>query len=235
MKRNIFVLFFIFSILQVSQLFSADYHVIVKTERTYMDFTRESQTEYWFCEDKICIKHSRQTTIIREDLGLYWNIFGKNYYENKIESDEKKEEKTEKKTDIHTLGYDRYSPDYDWKIDETSTEKVINGYQTKFYEADGDADFAEVQTELWICNGANIKGSSLFNDQMIKEYQSNKQRKIIAKILEKNKNSFPVEINETIVNSIAPNMINKVQLIKFEEVEAPENIYELPEGLEKRK
>ena len=85
MKRNIFVLIFIFLILQVSQLFSADYHVIVKTERTYMDFTREYQTEYWFCQDKICIKHGRQTTIIREDLGLYWNIFGKTYYENKIE------------------------------------------------------------------------------------------------------------------------------------------------------
>jgi len=234
MKRNIFVLIFILLILQVSQLFSADYYVIIKTERTYMDFTRESQTEYWFCQDKICIKHGRQTTIIREDLGLYWNIFGKNYYENKIESDEKKEEKPEKEIDIHTLGYDRYSPDYDWIVEETSTEKEINGYQTKLYKADGDADFAEVQTEFWICNGQNIKGSSLFNNQMTKEFQSNKQRKIIAKILEKNKNSFPVEIHESIMNSIAPNMIYKVQLIKFEEMEVPKNIYELPEGLERK-
>lgn len=227
----IFLTLFIFL---TRDLAAQDFYAVLKTSRTYMDYTREYQTEYWFCNDKTCIKRSRQTTIVRNDLDVVWTIFGKKYIENKLNPENKGRDQNKKEVDIHTLGFERYTPDYDWIVEKTDKTKMIDGFLCEHYISDGDADFAEVNSEFWICPKSKIMGNQLFNKILQNEFKNDKARQQIYKILKNNHNSFPVRIFETVVNSIAPNMVYEIQLIKFEETTAPKNIYDLPEGLEKR-
>jgi hypothetical protein len=225
------ILLFIFL---AGDLAAQDFHAVLKTSRTYMDHTRDYQTEYWFCKDKSCIKRGRQTTIVRHDLGLVWTIFGKNYYEKRLNSEDQNQKPEKEEFNVSTFGFERYTPDYDWIVKKSDQTKMINGFLCEQYLSDGDADFAETQSEFWICQKSTINGSNLFNKILQEEFKNDKARQQIGQVLKKNKNSFPVKMYETVVNSIAPNMIYDIQLATFEETKIEKEIYELPQGLEKK-
>ena len=229
--KKLILLFIFFA----GNLFAQDFHAVLKTGRTYMDHTQDYQTEYWFCKDKSCIKRGRQTTIVRNDLDLVWTIFGKNYYEKKMNPEDQNQKPEKEEFNVSTFGFERYVPDYDWIVKKSNQTKMINGFICEQYLSDGDADFAEVQSEFWICQKSTMNGSNLFNKILQNEFKNDKVRQQICKVLSENENSFPVKMYETLVNSIAPNMIYDIQLAKFEEIEAENDIYELPQGLKKRK
>jgi hypothetical protein len=210
----------------------ADVHVKSETSRLYMDFERKDVYELWLTEGKSYSKVRNRIVITREDLGVRWYIepARKTYMEIKLEEGSGTRE--EEPEDIHTVGM-YYSPEYDWEVEDTGEEKVINGFRCRLFSAVGDADFADLKAKYWVCLGKNSKGGLEYGNYMKDQLKDDPQRPRLHDILSKHKGSFPVYREENIENAIAPTMVYKIRLLELQEAEAPAGIYDLPEAFKK--
>ena len=231
-KFLFFILFFLLLIPWVAVL-TADVHVKTETTRLYMDFETTYPNEVWLAEGKNYRKVRDRVFITREDLGVRWfiDLSKKTYFEVEMEPEAQEgPDKTEE--DIHTAAYS-YNPEYDWKITDTGEEKEINGIRSRCFLAEGDADFAEIVSQYWICVDENIPGGREFRDYMLEQVKNDPQRPKLYDLMQKYEAGFPVYREDTIINAIAPTMFYKIKLLKLEMADAPPGIYDIPEGFKK--
>ena len=210
----------------------AEVHVKSETSRLYMDFERRDTYELWLAEGKSYSKVRDRIVITREDLGVRWYIepARKTYMEIKLgEGSGSGEEEPE---DIHTVGQ-YYYPEYDWEVKDTGEERVINGFRCRLFSAVGDADYADIKAEYWLCLDKNAAGGATYGAYMRKQFQGDRQRPGLFDLLRKHDGGFPVFREETIENAIAPTMVYKIRLLELREAEAPDGIFDLPEGFKK--
>lgn len=213
---------------------TADVTAKVETSRLYMDFERKDVDELWLTDGKSYRKFGNRIVITREDLGVRWYLepARKTYREIKLE--ESAGASGETPEDIHTVGMS-YSPEYDWEVNDTGEEKVINGYRCRRFYAVGDADYADIEAMYWICLDKNVGGEAEYGAYMRDQFKGDPQRPRLYDILTEHEGSFPVYREETIENAIAPTMVYKIRLLDLQEAEAPAGIYDLPEGYKKER
>jgi hypothetical protein len=210
-----------------------DDHILVENTRSYMGHKYPKMiSEFWITDNNVYLKTRRFITITRYDLKKKWMILPeqKRYFEESISlpvpSDKDKE--TQLNQTIHEVGWD-YVPQYDWIIEKTDQKQDISGWECQKVIADGDADYMEKTIEIWISKDAPINierfnnMTQLANDEWNSIYQTSPELKKF----------FIVKTKHTIVNAIAPTMLRENKVIKAETADPPQNIYELPEGLEK--
>lgn len=212
-----------------------DDHIMIDSTRSYMGHTSPKMTsEFWVTDNNVYVKTRRFITITRYDLKKKWIIspMQKRYFEESIDlpvpSDKVKE--AQSKQTIHEVGWD-YVPHYDWIIEKTDQKQDINGWTCQKVIAHGDADYEEKTIEIWVSKDAAIN-IERFNNMTQKV---NEEWKGIYQTSPELKKLFIVQTKHTIVNDIAPTMYRENKVTKAETAEPPQNIYELPEGLEKVK
>ena len=235
MKKFLSLFFSFLLLIPLTSVFAADVHVKTETTRLYMDFETTYPNEVWIAEGKAYRKARDRVFITREDLGVRWfiDLAKKTYIEVEIKPEEQ-EGQEDREEDIHTVGL-FYYPEYDWEIKDTGEEKEIKGIRTRCFLAEGDADFAEIQSQYWICVDENIQGGREFRDYMLEQVKNDPQRPKLYDVMLKYAAGFPVYREDTIINAIAPTMYFKIKLLKLETAEAPPGIYEIPEGFKKMK
>ncbi len=220
----------------------SDVHVVIETSRTYMDHTTKFTDEYWLTDDKIYQKRNNRVYITRKDLKLIWSIDSKEktYSGRKIEDQSnlekkkgsKSKQKEIQKADIHDLGF-HYEPDYEWEIKETDETKDINGFPCRLFLAEGQADFAEIILKFWICTEIQLPGAAEYHGFLMEELEGDVEQEPVLETLKKYKNSFPVYQEQIIENAISPTLHYETCLITLEITDAPQSIYDLPQGIKK--
>ncbi len=229
-KIFLFISFLVWS-LPWTALLNADVHVKTETTRLYMDFEVTYPNEVWLTEGKSYRKVRNSVFITHEDLGIRWyiDLGKKTYSEMKLEGDRAIEEQEE---DIHTAGL-FYNPKYDWEVIDTGEEKEFNGFRSRCFLANGDADFAEIASTYWICVVEDVPGGREFRDYMLEQVKNDPQRPKLHDLMLKYEAGFPVYREDTIENAIAPTMFYIIKLLKLEVAEAPPGIYDIPDGFKK--
>lgn len=181
--------------------------------------------EYWLGERKSCGKRDHQVAIAREDLGLLWSVQlkAKTYTEEKIER-----EPGPDSVDVHKLGF-AYDPVYDWQWRESEEKKDIAGFPCRAYILEGDADCSEVVLKFWVGSGEYSRVNSLILDFV----GGDEIRKPAGEMLQKFPDGFLVGCEKFEDPPLGYPRTTAVFLKKLEEVEAPDKIYEVPEGMRK--
>ena len=233
MKRMVGLLALIFWLWPAGLAARADTHALTSSIRFYMDQERKTEGELWIAPGRSWSKSGNRVLISREDLGVMWSIDpGRgSYMEFPLKETEPAAAKAQ--ADMRKLWLDYYLPEYDWTIRDTGETKNIGGFPCRRFEAQGEADFADIKAIYWISESPNVPGGRALRDYVLGQIKEDRQRAGQAKILSGRANAFMVLREETIDNSIAPTMIQKTALIKLEEAPAPAGIYDLPAGLKK--
>ncbi|UCH96879.1 MAG: DUF4412 domain-containing protein [Candidatus Aminicenantes bacterium] len=212
-----------------------DDHILVESARSYMGHIYPKMiTEFWVTDNSVYLKTSRYFTITRYDLKKKWfiNPEQKRYYERSTDLHTRADQDTETESNrtIHEVGWE-YIPHYDWIVKKPGEKQDINGWECQKVIADGDADYAEKTIEIWMSKDVPVD-IKRFNHMTQLE---NQEWKDIFQNSPELRDFFMVKTKHTIVNAIAPNMYKENKVIKAETADPPQNIYELPEGLEKVK
>ncbi|MFH0762060.1 MAG: hypothetical protein V2A67_11210 [Bacteroidota bacterium] len=212
------------------------YHAVISSTRTYMDVSRNTQSDYWFTKDKTYISNGRVITIERKDLGVVYTLIVRSneYYIDTIKP-EKTQEKTTEEIDFRYVGVDRMVSDYDWVVGKKSKNDQSGLFKADHYTADGDADFDQVALEFWLAKPGNREMAGLFNKLIQNSMSYNKTRKPLVDMLKKDKYRVPVRIVEMLENPIAPPAKTEFIVEKLEPATAPANIFELPAGAKQAK
>lgn len=212
------------------------YHAVISSTRTYMDVSRNTQSDYWFTTDKTYISNGRITTIERKDLGIVYTLIVRSneYYIDTIKP-EKTQEKAPEEIDFRYVGVDRLASDYDWIIDKKSKNDQSGIFKADHYTADGDADFDQVTLEFWLTKPGNREMAGLFNKLIQNSMSYNKTRLPLIDMLKKDKYRVPVRIVEMLENPIAPPAKTEIIVEKLEAATAPAHIFELPAGAKQAK
>jgi hypothetical protein len=213
-------------------VFGDDY-ILEESNRSYMGYTYPKKvSESWITDNKVYVKTSRFISITRYDLKKKWIILPeqKRYFEEPIDwpVQPDKNKDTQSKQSIHEVGWD-YIPQFDWIIEKTDQKEDINGRECQKIIADGDADYEEKTIEIWVSKDAPINIERFNNMTLL----ANEEWKNIFQTSPELKKLFIVKTKHTIVNDIAPTMYYEETITKAETAAPPQNIYELPEGLEK--
>jgi hypothetical protein len=229
MKKKIgSFIFFISIFISIYFPVLGDDHILVERTMSYMGHIYPKRiNEYWITDNNVYLKSGSFVTITRYDLKKRWIIFPdqKKYVEESI-SITKKETKSNQS--IHETGWD-YNPAYDWIIKKSDRKQDINGWECQEIIADGDADYAEKNIEIWVSKDIPINIQH-FNDLV---QRTNEEWAGIFQTFPELKKLFIVKTRQTIVNAIAPAKHLENKVIKAEIAEPPQNIYDLSEGLEK--
>jgi|GEM_PF-2476193 len=233
-KKRITLIVFAVISLSVFAKEPQQYHAVVKTTRTYMDVSRETQSDYWFTKGKTFTSNGRVATISRHDLGVVYTLLIKKniYYVDSIKAD-KKDNTATKDIDFRYIGVDRYNPVYDWVTNLESKNDTTGLFKSDHYIADGDADFDQVSLEFWLTKPDDRNMAELFSEIAVNSMSYQSTRKPMADLLSKKKQEVPVRIIELINNPIAPPIKNVIVIEKLEPAEAPEGIFDLPAGAKK--
>lgn len=231
MKKHLILIPLLVWLAPWTSFLSADVHVKTETTRFYMDYEMTYPNELWLTEGKTYRKVRNSVFITRKDLGIMWHfdLGKKTYTEMKLEGEgvlDKKE------GDIHIAGL-FYDPDYDWEVVDTGEEKTINGFQSRCFLANGDADFAEAESTYWICVAENVPGGREFRDYMMEQVKDDPKRHKLHDLMQKYETGFPVYREDTFENAIAPTIFYKIKLLELEVAKAPTGIYDIPEGYKK--
>ena len=210
-----------------------DDHILVESTRSYMGHIFPKMTsEFWVTNDNVYVKSRRFITITRYDLKKKWMISPeqKRYFEESVDRPVHgdKDKETPSKQSIHDVGWD-YIPHYDWIIEKTDQKQEISGWECQKVIADGDADYKEKTIEIWVSKNAPINIDRFNNMTLL----ADEEWENIFQTSPELKKMFIVQTKHTIVNDIAPTIYRENKLIKAETADPPQNIYELPEGLEK--
>jgi len=236
MKTSKLIVLLLFSWQVIAAQDIPAYHAVITSARTYMDVTRNTQSDYWFTKDKTYISNGRVITIERKDLGVVYTLIVRSneYYIDTIKP-EKTQEKTIEEIDFRYVGVDRLVSDYDWSIDKKSKNDQSGLFKSDHYAADGDADFDQVALEFWLAKPGNREMAGLLNNLMQNSMSYNKTRQPLIDKLKKDKYCVPVKIVEMLENSIAPPAKTEIIVEKLEPATAPAHIFELPAGAKQAK
>jgi hypothetical protein len=232
-KKEGFLIFVVIIFMTACFPVFGDDYIVEESNRSYMGYTYPKKvSESWITDNKVYVKTSRFITITRYDLKKKWIILPeqKRYFEEPIDwpipSDKNNE--IQSKQTIHEVGWD-YIPQFDWIIEKTDQKEDINGWECQKIIAYGDADYEEKTIEIWASKDRPINIERLNNIALL----ANEEWKNIFQTSPELKKLFMVKTKHTNVNDIAPTMYYEETIIKAEIADPPQNIYELPEGLEK--
>jgi hypothetical protein len=211
----------------------ADTHAIVESSRFYLEQETKVTFEYWIAPGRNLRKTAGRATIIREDLGLVWNLDlkGKTYTEVPLKALEPRASRP--KPDMRKLWLDYYDPDYAWTLKDTGEMKSFNGFECRGFGATGEADFAEMSATYWICLAPDVPGGKAFHDFSESQYRGDSRMAGLLEILRDHPAGICVFREEIVEPSIAPTIRTQTGLAKLEEAEAPPGTYDLPEGFQK--
>jgi len=225
------MIFFVFLLSPIILL--GELHVILESSRIYRGITRANQSEYWFSGKNVYRKRGNAITITRKDLELSWNIdlSTNTYWEEKIVKEKKLKKEKE---DTRALGF-QYEPSFDWTIREPGEKKEIDGSMCFAITVEGDDDFAESITRIWLSPDSPLEDLRPINDILTNSMYNQGESEIVQKILKKYPKAQWVSCEHTIDNPIAPIIRSVITLKKVEIAAAPANIFDLPPGLEKEK
>jgi hypothetical protein len=226
---------FLFSFYCVFSAFAADtpsFYVKVTNTRTYMNVDRVTVTEYWFSNGNYCSQNNQTKLIYRPDQGVRYFINLKNntYRVDSIKKPSAKEASTQES--IKYLGR-YYYPEYEWNKPEKLRKDTVGNFKCEHFYCDGDADFDQIYLDFYMTRMndyafARFVSTTIFN---IKE-ENNKSLPLFT-LITRNKNLMPLRIIEKVENPIAPQIITKINLDKFEQVTLPDGIFEIPASLKK--
>lgn len=215
--------------------FAADnpaYYLKVTNTRTYMNVDRVTVAEYWFSDGTYCSLNNQMKVIYRPDQGVryYINLKNNTYRVDSVKTPLVKE--TPAQESMKYLGR-YYYPEYEWNKTAKLSKDTIGNFKCDHFYCDGDADFDQIYLDFFMTRikdetFARFVNSTIFN---IKE-DNNKSRPVLS-LIAKNKNLMPLRIVEKVENPIAPQIITKINLDKFEQVTMPEGIFEIPATLKK--
>jgi hypothetical protein len=211
----------------------ADTHAVVESSRLYLEQETKVTFEYWIAPGQNSRKTPSRATIVREDLGLVWNLDlkGKTYTEIPLKTLEA--QATRPKPDMRKLWLDYYDPDYVWTLRDTGETKAFNGFECRGFGATGEADFAEMSATYWICLVPDVPGGRAFHDFYESQYRGDSRMAGLLEILKDHPAGFCVFREEIVEPSIAPTIRTRTRLTRLEEAEAPPGTYDLPEGFKK--
>jgi hypothetical protein len=211
-----------------------DKHIVFKWSFIYGELpTRNYTDEFWVGDNAACIKSRMGTTVFRFDLDKVWiiNTRGKKYFEQSIEDYIKSDSENHKhEVSIHDLGWD-YDPEFEWTVEKLDDEKFITGWKCRHFLIKGEADFTEIQIDLWVSGEIDIPHKSVFKDIIFKpvtrsEWDWDEAALRLGKLCP------DLIVSSTVVNEppIARTITYIKTIDKIEQVAPPEGIYEIPEG-----
>ena len=220
--------------LSAVMLIYADVHVKLEKRRLYLDFERVQVSEFWFTEGKSYSREGRRLIIVRKDLGVRWvvDLIRKFYVEVPLDEDRIPAEIEEQS--LQTAGF-YYDPRFEWEVRDTGESEDKYGYACRIHETRGEADYAFVESRYWICQEGEFREGAEFRefmiDRLLEEYESESLRAILIE----QPSGFPVYWEESHNGAIAPVIFNRTSLVHMETEHAPTGIYELPEGVIRRR
>jgi hypothetical protein len=194
---------------------------------------RNFTDEFWVGDNAACIKSRTGTTIFRFDLGRVWviNTRGKKYFEQSIEdyitsdSENRKQE-----VSIHELGWE-YDPEFEWTVEKLDEEKVITGWKCRHFLIRGEADFTEIQIDLWVSDEIDIPHKSFLKDIVFKPVTRSEWNWNEAALRLDELYSGLIVSSKVVSEPPIARTITYIKTIdKIEAADPPEGIYEIPEG-----
>ena len=230
MQSKLLRAFWLFCSLLPAGALASDWHVILENHWEFRAMIRKTQQDCWLADGRShCVQDGR-VRLVRKDLGVVWRLNSKDktYIEEKIEPP--KAEPAKREVDFHTLGFD-YEPSYDWQLKETGEPKQILGFPCRGFQADGDADFAEMTVKFWVCTEPALAISGAENDLVLGE--AGPANAILKEALSKHPGSFILLIDSVLEPPIGDTNHRIISVLKLENAEAPAGIYEVPEGFKK--
>ena len=208
-----------------------DDHIISQQSRTYMgNTTPPAPNEVWISDQAVLMSSGRTTVLLRFDLGkrYYLNPIQKRYYEELLEGQDASASAAPER--IQEVGWN-YVPDYDWILQDTEEERVIDGRASRRLILKGEADYAQEVRDFWISRDVPID-----LDRYYRLLSKRELRGRLLTIYEKTpllRQGFILESRTTTEHPIAPTMIWTNKVIKLERAEPPAGIYDIPPDLQK--
>jgi hypothetical protein len=228
-------IFFSIDLILLIVLFQAplfgDDHVVEERTRTYMGRTiPPMKSEIWIGSEASCYKTQTYISITRYDLKKRYmvNLRNKKYLEEPLDKPISQEKQENKKVRIQELGAARYEPVFDWIVEETNEERIIDDRRCRLFILEGDADYAEEKREMWVTKDVPIDISRFF-ERMIKPGLENEWIELYEKYPEL-RNSITVESVVATEGAIAPTIVWNNRILTIETADPPEGIYSVPAG-----
>jgi hypothetical protein len=208
-----------------------DDHIVEERTRTYMGRTTPpAKIEIWIGENAYCYITRTIITIQRFDLKKRYTVHlrNKRYMEEPLEPAQPRATGQENPVRIQELGFKRYVPVYEWDVQKSDREQVINGKKCRLYILNGDADYAEEKRELWVTRDVPIDVDRFFRLSI--EPGLDKEWRSVYSRYPELKKMIALESRFATEPSIAPTITWDNKLLKVERTDPPDGVYEVPDG-----
>jgi hypothetical protein len=183
----------------------------------------------WYGEKSFTINAGRTIIIYRKDLGKIWTVMAREnkYFEETISEPAKQETDQVENVSIHRLGQD-YEPVFDWIIKPAYSLENIGGFDCKKISANGDADYAEINIDIWIAQNTDLVMNDLLKTAF--EFMSDDNWRTLYKTHPELKDFFIIKSASTLIGAIAPERITEKEMKIEKNATPPAGIFELPKG-----
>lgn len=212
----------------------SDVHIKLEKRQLYLDFDRVHVSEFWITEGKSYSREGTGIVIVRKDLGVQWvvDLNRNSYVEVPLDEDIITAEIEEE--NLQSAGF-YYDPRFEWDVRDTGESEDKYGYVCRIHKARGDADYAVVESRYWICQEGEHREGAEFRAFIIDRLLEENKSEPLRTLLIEQQSGFPVYWEESDNGAIAPVILNRSSLVHMETEHAPTGIYELPEGVIRRR
>jgi hypothetical protein len=204
------------------------FHLVVVSSRSYMGVKRDQTFDIWVAEGKRSFKRGTRIRIMREDLGLTWDIdeSAKRYVE------ERDEPAGQLVKGIHTLGFE-HTPVFDWQAEARDEAREISGFACRVAAQRGEDDFSDATVALWTTPTHSFGDVSLVAKTLLGLLNAEAETASARELLRQDPGALLVEVELSREAPIASRSVIVATVQKIERAKPPAGIFELPAGYSK--
>ncbi len=219
---------------------SADTHVVFKANRKIFGREKVLQWESWACAGKQYIKAPTRPSIVRNDLGLRWELYPgtSTYIETPIAqasgpaNGAQKPAPTKGKEDLRFAGME-FEEVLEWRLSDAEAVETRHGIECRRHRLIGDSDHSHIEIVVWVAPHGRDKGLALVPEILATYKRFFDADAGMAKIFERYPDGGIADLQAVLETSFGSDMQFSVEIGSLEEAAAPAGIYDIPGDFKK--